>query len=47
MWLILLLITVTILLIGFVAENGRLQGKVDAREYEKKVLEERIKQLEG
>lgn len=47
MWLVLILMTVILLLIGFVAENGNLRGKLEAREYEKRMLEERIKQLEG
>ncbi|MDW8564697.1 hypothetical protein [Staphylococcus shinii] len=47
MWLVLILMTVVLLLIGFVAENGNLRGKLEAREYEKRMLEERIKQLEG
>lgn len=46
MWLILILMFVTLLLVGFVAENGNLKGKLEAREYEKSMLEKRIEQLE-
>ncbi len=46
MWLILIIIFLTLLLVGSLIENGKLSGKLEAREYEKKVLENRLKQLD-
>lgn len=46
MWLILIIIFLTLLLVGSLVENGNLRGKLEARDYEKKVLENRLKQLE-
>ncbi|WP_432717789.1 hypothetical protein AAA448_06065 [Staphylococcus equorum] len=46
MWLFIIIAFLTIFLIGFISENGKLKGQVEAREYEKKVLENRLKQIE-
>ena len=46
MWLILIIIFITLLLIGSLVENGNLRGKLEAREYEKSVLENRLKYYE-
>lgn len=46
MWIIIVIIFVTLLLLGFIYEIGKLKGQVEAREYEKKMLENRLKQLE-
>lgn len=47
MWWIILFIVYTLLLVGFIAENAQLKGKLEAREYEKRVLESRLRHFEG
>lgn len=47
MWWIILFVIYTLLLIGFKVENAQLKGKLEAREYEKQVLENRLKHIEG
>ncbi len=47
MWWIILFVIYTLLLLGFVRENAHLMGKLEAREYEKRVLESRLRHFEG
>lgn len=47
MWWVILFVIYTLLLVGFIAENAQLKGKLEAREYEKKVLESRLRHFEG
>ncbi|NHM92954.1 hypothetical protein G8Y83_09730 [Staphylococcus sp. 10602379] len=47
MWWIILFVIYTLLLLGFARENAHLMGKLEAREYEKRVLESRLKHFEG
>lgn len=42
MWLIIILILVALLLIGAMVENGKLQGELKAKEYEVKMLREKL-----
>lgn len=44
MWLIIILILVTLLLVGAMVENGKLQGELKAKQYELKMLRERLKE---
>lgn len=46
MWLVIIVIFLLLLIIGFVSENSKLRGQLESREYEKKLLENRLKQLE-
>ncbi|MDW4041410.1 hypothetical protein QI289_00245 [Staphylococcus saprophyticus] len=46
MWLVIIIIFLLLLIIGFVSENSKLRGQLKAREYEKKLLENRLKQVE-
>lgn len=47
MWWIILFVIYTLLLLGFITENVQLKGKLEAREYEKRVLEGRLRHFEG
>lgn len=47
MWWIIALIIVSLLLFGFAVENANLRGKLESRDYEKKILENRLKFHEG
>ncbi len=38
MWLVIILIFVSLLLVGSMVENGKLQGELKAREYEVEML---------
>lgn len=42
MWLIIILILVTLLLVGAMVENGKLQGELKTKEYEVQMLRERL-----
>jgi beta-lactamase regulating signal transducer with metallopeptidase domain len=46
MWLVLIIIFLVLLIIGFISENSKLKGQLESREYERKVLENRLKQFE-
>lgn len=46
MWWIILFVIYTLLLLGFITENAQLKGKLEAREYEKRVLESRLRHFE-
>ncbi|MEB8114271.1 hypothetical protein [Staphylococcus saprophyticus] len=46
MWLVIIVIFLLLLIIGFVSENSNLRGQLEAREYEKQLLENRLKQFE-
>ncbi len=46
MWLVLIIIFLVLLIIGFISENSKLKGQLASREYERKVLENRLKQFE-
>lgn len=47
MWWIILFIVYTLLLVGLTTENAQLKGNLEAREYEKRVLESRLRHFEG
>lgn len=47
MWWIILIVIYTLILVGFLTENAQLKGKLEAREYEKQVLESRLRHFEG
>lgn len=42
MWLIIILIFVSLLLVGRTIENGKLQGELKLKNYEIKVLKEKL-----
>lgn len=43
MWLVIILIFVSLLLVGSLIENGKLQGELKAREYEVEMLRETLR----
>lgn len=46
MWMIIILIFVSLLLVGSMIENGKLQGEIKAKEYEVEMLRDRLKYKE-
>ncbi|MDW4289118.1 hypothetical protein QI122_03610 [Staphylococcus saprophyticus] len=46
MWLVLIIIFLVLLIIGFISENSKLKGQLESREYEKQLLENRLKQID-
>lgn len=46
MWLFIIMAFLALLLIGFISENSKLKGQLESREYEKNILEKRLKHLE-
>ncbi|MFH0717369.1 hypothetical protein WMC59_11310 [Staphylococcus delphini] len=46
MWLIIIIIFISLLLVGSMIENGKLQGELKAKEYEIELLRERPRERE-
>ncbi|MBH9580894.1 hypothetical protein QUH70_01005 [Staphylococcus felis] len=46
MWMIIILIFVSLLLVGSMIENGKLQGEIKAKEYEVEMLRQSLRERE-
>ena len=46
MWLFIIMAFLALLLIGFISENSKLKGQLESKEYEKQLLQNRLKQFE-